>query len=235
MVVVLVVMAVAAHLAIRELGGVRERSMREAADRQLEELRDAVWSLDADGAPCGFLADMGRMPRSLDELWKMPGDAARFTVTNVAAGVYVPTGWNGPYIRLAPGKSALYDPWGNDIGTMTNSHGFVTNVFHMGSSGQLRTRSQDVSLLPHGGETASLVVALDATGAGSVALRLFGPDGFGGVTNFVAPATAAMPARFDELAPGRRVLSCTGIGTKIVNIKPGDSNMISLRMATSNE
>lgn len=231
MVVVLVVMAVAAHLAVREFGRVRERRMVEDANLRLEELRDAVWSVDCDGAARGFMADMGRLPRSLDELWKMPDDAARFIVTNCASGVYVPTGWNGPYVRLGVGKSALYDPWGNDFCTATNAQGFVTNVFHMGASGQQRTRSHDISLIPAGGAQSALVVALETDGGGSVALRLYGPDGFGGVTSAVATATAAMPARFDELTPGRRILSYSGVGTKVVELKPGESNMISLRIA----
>lgn len=234
MVVVMVVMAVAAHLAVREFSRLRERQLAETADVQLEELRDAVWSLDSGGAPRGFLSDMGRMPRSLEELWTLPNDARRFAVTNVESGVYVPTGWNGPYLRLAPGKSALYDPWGNDIHAITNSQGFVTNVFHMGSSGQLRTRSRDVSLLPIGGDEASLVVALDTVGSGSVAIRLYAPDGFGGVTNFTATATAAEPAHFEGLTPGRRIISCAGVGTKIVNLKPGD-NLTSLRAPVSGE
>lgn len=232
MVVVLVVMALAAHLAVREFGRVRERRMEEEANSRLEELRDAVWSVGADGMASGFLADMGRMPRSLDELWTQPDDAARFVVTNCAAGVYVPTGWNGPYVRLGVGKSALYDPWGNDFCTATNAQGFVTNVFHMGVSGQQRTRSHDVSLIPAGGAESSLVVAVENDGGGSVAIRLYGPDGSGGVTSAVATATAAMPVRFSALTPGRRILSYSGVGTRVVDVKPGDGNMISLRMAT---
>lgn len=232
MVVVLVVMALAAHLAVREFSRVNDRRMTETADRQLKELRDAVWSLDADGAPCGFLADMGRLPRSLDELWAKPDDARPFAVTNVASGVYVPTGWNGPYIRLPLGKRGLYDPWGNDFCVVTNSMGFVTNVFHTGSSGQARTRSYDVSLVPKGGENSSIVVALESSETGGVQVSWYGPDGFGGVTN--APAkivTAATPARFDGLTPGMRVLSCGEIGIKIFSVKPGENNFIQLRAA----
>lgn len=230
MLVVLAVLAIAAHLAVRELGKVRERQQNDAANAQLFELRDAVWNIEADGAPSGFLSDMGRMPRSLDELWELPRDARRFAVTNVAAGVHVPSGWNGPYIRLPLGKSALYDPWGNDFHVQTNSAGFATNVFHMGASGQPRTRSGDVSLVPNGGDTSALVVALESAASAEVVLRLYWPDGAGGVTNATATATAANPARFSGIAPGRRVLSSNGMGTRLVNIRPGD-NIIQLRIA----
>jgi len=85
MVVVLVVIAVLTHLAVRELSHVRAAQLRKAADRQLESLRDCVWSVSADGEPEGFLSDIGRLPRlvsatnsdgttvgTLSELWKCP-------------------------------------------------------------------------------------------------------------------------------------------------------------------
>lgn len=222
MVVVLVVLAVAAHLAVREIGRIQERRFTETANRQLQELQDAVWSVEKDGTPCGFLADMGRLPRKLSELWVMPDDARCFAVTNVTGAVHVPTGWNGPYIHLPIGKSALYDPWGNDFCATTNSAGFVTNVYHMGSSGLSRTRSFDVSLVPDGGETSSLVVALESGDAVSVAW--YGPDGFGGVTNASATATTASPVRFDGLTPGMRILS-HGTGIRIIKVNPGDNIM----------
>lgn len=228
MVVVLVVMAIAAHLAVREFGRVRDRRMTESADRQLVELRDAVWSLDSEGIPCGFLADMGRMPRRIDELWKLPQDAGRFAVTNVTGAIHVPTGWQGPYIRLPPGRDALYDPWGNDIGTTTNSEGFVTNVFHMGSSGLGRTRSADVSLVPDGGASAALVVVLEPGGADGASVAWYGPDGSGGVTNASGLVTLASPVRFEGLTPGVRILSCGASGMRVLRIKPGD-NIIQLR------
>lgn len=225
MVVVLVVLGVLAHLAVRELGRGRDARLTDAADRMLTEIRGAVWTQDGGGEPAGFLADMGRLPRSLDELWEIPSDSRRFCVTNAASGVYVPTGWNGPYLRLPPGKSALYDPWGNDICATTNAQGFVTNVFHLGATGQLRTRSRDFPIVPAAGEKSSLVVALAAGGVESVAVEWFGPDGFGGVTNGSGVVTVATPCKFEGLAPGRRILSISGAGMRIVNLKPGDNLM----------
>lgn len=227
MVVVLVVMAVAAHLAVRELSRLRERQLAETAERQLGEFRDAVWSHDADGAPTGFLSDMGRPPRSLDELWSKPDDAGRYVVTNIGGGVYVPTGWNGPYLRLPAGKTAVFDPWGNDFRCVTNAQGFATNVFHMGSAGQERTRSAGLSLAPDGWNATALVVVLEDGDAAS--LSLYGPDGFGGVTNYTA-TVAGSTARFGAISPGVRVLTWGGGASRIVYVKPGD-NIIPLRPA----
>ncbi|MBQ3810471.1 MAG: prepilin-type N-terminal cleavage/methylation domain-containing protein [Kiritimatiellae bacterium] len=133
---VLFVLALVAHLGMRELSGVRARKLRDAADRQLESLAAAVYD-DSDGVPRGFLSDMGRLPfasRSvagdpldLRELWEKPAGVGELrarpaTVANLAPGapsaiadptLFVPCGWGGPYLRLPQSASRLRDPWGN--------------------------------------------------------------------------------------------------------------------------
>ncbi len=230
MVVVLVLMAALAHLAVAEFGRLRESRLSDAADRQLAELRDAVWSLGEGGEPRGFLADMGRLPRRLDELWAQPPDARRFAVTNVTGAIHVPTGWRGPYLRLPVGKDALFDPWGNDFGMVTNDAGFVTAVFHNGADGNARTRSREVSLVPPGGAAAALTVVPDEDGeTAATAVNWYGPDGSGGVTNGAAAVLSGNPVRFEGLTPGERVLSCGG-SMRLVRLLPGD-NICRLRGA----
>ncbi len=136
---VLLVLGLLTHLAVAEFGRVRDRKMRESANRLLESVREAVWSERAGGEIVGFLADMGRLPRitgegfdgSLEELWARPADVPSYamrpaTGTNlcVAAsqkalleepGVLVPTGWRGPYLRIPFGRDELLDPWGNPM------------------------------------------------------------------------------------------------------------------------
>lgn len=138
---VLFVLALSAHLAVRELSRQRVRRLRDAADRQLSEISSAI--LSADGTS-GFLSDMGRLPAaipvdpddentplSLRELWSRPdglGDhrARPATPENLADGapsaiadpdILVPCGWGGPYLRLPPSAPRLRDPWGNPIET----------------------------------------------------------------------------------------------------------------------
>ena len=137
---VLFVLALSAHLAVRELSRQRVQRLRAAADRQLEEIASAVCSADATG----FLSDMGRLPAaipadpadaasplSLRELWARPdglGDyrARPATAVHLADGapaeiadpdILVPCGWGGPYLRLPPPAARLLDPWGNPVET----------------------------------------------------------------------------------------------------------------------
>lgn len=223
LVVVLAVIAAITHVAVRELGTHRDVRLAQTADRQLAGFRDAVWSLEKDGTPCGFLADTGRMPRSLRELWERPANVRSYCVTNVA-GVHVPTGWRGPYVRLAPGKSAVYDPWGNDFRIATNSFGYATNVCHMGASGLERTRSAGVSLVPDGGSLSSVVVMLPAPSPAGDTLRAYWPDGFGGVAEAMANISpGAQTARFDDIPPGTLIVAGAGKGSRMFRILPGDN------------
>lgn len=144
LVVVLLILALLTHLAVRELGAVQRAKMRATAERQLEEVCEAVWRARPGEEPTGFLVDMGRLPRAvaatnasdrvaatLSELWKRPADVEPFAlraavVSNLAAGVSreiadasvkIPCGWRGPYLRLPFGHDRLLDPWGNPFET----------------------------------------------------------------------------------------------------------------------
>ena len=129
LVVVLAVIAILTHLAVRELSHLRDAKLTKAADAQLETIRTSVFTPSgkrhiaqvADEEATGFLADMGRLPRLVDdmtlgELWTMPTNALPYavrpaTAENLVPGlsslantsVYVPTGWRGPYLRLPIG------------------------------------------------------------------------------------------------------------------------------------
>lgn len=132
LVVVLAILAIVTALAVRSLDGVQDQKRYEATQRGLEEISAAVLGSPddraADGSRTigGFVADMGRLPRTvgtadltLAELWRPPANAsfiydvrsavgiptAGFTVMTVAAEdhdlqVRVPGGWRGPYVRL---------------------------------------------------------------------------------------------------------------------------------------
>ena len=137
---VLFVLALSAHLAVRELSRQRAHRLRAAADRQLSEIALAVCDTDT----AGFLSDMGRLPAalpvdpdddtsplSLRELWSLPDGTADHrarpaTAANLADGapedladpdLLIPCGWGGPYLRLPPAATRLLDPWGNPIET----------------------------------------------------------------------------------------------------------------------
>ena len=135
---VLFILTLAAHLGTRQLATARAARLRAAADRQLDEIADAVYC-EGQGEASGFLSDMGRLPLatyapggaspSLAELYVRPEGVGDFMarpakLANLAEGapdaiadesVLVPCGWGGPYIRLPQGATLLRDPWGNPM------------------------------------------------------------------------------------------------------------------------
>ena len=123
LVVVLTVIAVLTHLAVRELSHLRDGKLAKAADRQLEEIRASVYSRSSGEEATGFLADMGRLPRladdvrtdmfghptvtnsTLGELWLMPAGAKPYAVRQATAENLVPG-------LAALANNAVYVPTG---------------------------------------------------------------------------------------------------------------------------
>lgn len=141
LVVVLAILAVVTTLAVRSLDGLEDQGRYEKNVHGFEELSAAVLGSPDDRAAdgtrtvSGFVADMGRLPRTvadgsgeltLAELWQYPGDNFKFDVrqASVANGVpatlidpqvYVAGGWRGPYLRLPTGAATWLDGWGNPM------------------------------------------------------------------------------------------------------------------------
>ena len=162
--IVLGILAVLTHLAVREAGRWRDTQLRERANRGLGEIAEAVcgspFERDAEGVRVrtGFLADMGRLPRAatnghggltLSELWVSPGPQAAYAVrqalaenlptnhvADADADVWVPGGWRGPYLRMPVGRSRLLDAWGNAY-EIPDEAGFTTRL--LAASGQAIT------------------------------------------------------------------------------------------------
>lgn len=159
---VLFILALAAHLGTRQLAGVKAVRLRAAADRQLDEIADAVYR-ERGGEPSGFLSDMGRLPLGalatngtslcLSELYTRPegvgefrarpakaenlAEGAPLSITNSA--VFVPCGWGGPYVRLPQGASRLRDPWGNPIENGGDAGGVTARLLAEDSSAIVAT------------------------------------------------------------------------------------------------
>lgn len=148
LIIVLGIIAVLTHLAVREAGKFSNMNRRTQANRQLESIRDAIVGKD-ENFETGFFADMGRLPCaveqtnsngsvffSLAELWQKPDGAQAYGVvqavsSNIIEGnplesdpdVFVPCGWRGPYVRLPLGSDRLRDPWGNPYETPDDAGG----------------------------------------------------------------------------------------------------------------
>jgi len=238
MVVVITIMAVLTHLAVREVAHFRDEKTFAAANRQLCEI---------DGAVRAFAADMGRLPRSLDELWKLPAGAIRSRLVDASTvdrevptnRVVIAAGWKGPYLKLPIGRSALYDAWGNELSTEV-SNGVVVAVGHLGMNG-LRDAGdcaerydRDVTVrfdgLDGGDDLAgcTLAVSLDLTERESVPevirCKLFWSreDGLGEATNlYVGVMTTG------GLTPGEKVLwETAGDAAHAITVRPGANDRI---------
>ncbi len=259
LVVVLAIIAILTHLAVRELSHVRDAKLTETANRQLEEIKASVYSRTSGSEAVGFLADMGRMPRisnivrterlshmlvtnaTLAELWLMPEGSRPYAVRPATAdnllpglsqlakpSVYVPTGWRGPYLRLPPGKSRLFDPWGNpmemepgdDTGLTrlwTSTNGSIEAVSHYGPHARW-TEKWRQPLIPDGGATSRLIVT--TTCQSDISVSWYGPaNGF--ITGAVATVSATSPAIFEGLTPGTRILYYNN-AAHTIDVRPGD-------------
>jgi type II secretory pathway pseudopilin PulG len=127
--VVLAILALMATVAITSTDLLMGQGRYEATVRTLTNIERAV--LDSDGvqygdgsaSASGFVADTGRIPTSLAELFIQPPDLA--TVWPYAFDsdgdntndVRLVSGWNGPYLRLSVGVSSnnLKDGYGRDF------------------------------------------------------------------------------------------------------------------------
>ncbi len=256
--VVLFILCLVLHLAVREMGQTKVANLSRLADRQLEEIAGAVYSYE-DGEVSGFIADMGRLPKavesdgiresdaplSLRELYACPlndsGDeigkyeARAVTYANLApgapsdsdfrdAGVRIPCGWGGPYIRLPLGASEIRDPWGNRFASPDEA-GFC-RIFDA-STNKIDSAGQTISLISHLGadgmpddikppsaeaekdrfisfasSKASVLITFDLGRVSKICLYEPQDDKISGRVNLVSLGESQ--AYFDNVSPGRR-------------------------------
>ena len=139
MAIVLAILALVTHIAVVRL--LDDTYKPGLARRQLDDIHDAICgregALDPAGQPTwtGFVADMGRLPTSLDELWLCPdGERCGSHSPDGASDTTIQLfcGWNGPYVRPTR-DGRLLDPWGNSY-VLTNNNGSLC-VCSYGSDG----------------------------------------------------------------------------------------------------
>lgn len=116
--VVIAILAAVGLVAVRSSRGLLDRAHFEATQRLLADTRDALVGKD------GFVADLGRLPdfdadpaEPLRELLtRLPGVTASDLRTSLADDdIYLPAGWRGPYLQLAPGADRVLDGWARPL------------------------------------------------------------------------------------------------------------------------
>lgn len=119
--VVLTILAILTTVAVVSTETVLQQGRFEATQRTLQAIEEAVLgpgvyrSEDGTLTTSGFVADMGRLPTELSELWQHPADLPGFDFFPAEddPDVSLPYGWRGPYLRLPAGAEELLDGWGN--------------------------------------------------------------------------------------------------------------------------
>lgn len=161
LVVVLGILAILAGITIQSLEPVADQARYDATVRTLQAIEDAYYQEQIiDGHRTivrGFIADMGRLPLALDELWR-PFDAAdptqpfhpyqlqRATLPDVLQSsafsnlaVELHCGWNGPYIQPPQSTNSvpsLLDGWGRPFQLLATGGGNL-QVTSMGADGNI--------------------------------------------------------------------------------------------------
>ncbi len=140
--VVLAILALLATVAITSTDVLMGQGRYEATVRTLDGIGRAI--VDNDGGASssggtGFVADIGRLPTSLDELFQPSAGVVLHQVwgydsdDDAVNDIRLASGWRGPYLRLAPGQDVLRDGWGRTFGF--DSTGGVLTVMSLGSDG----------------------------------------------------------------------------------------------------
>lgn len=133
MIVVLAILAVLAGVAVRSLEPLNQQARVDATQKTLDEIRSSIvgsqaLSGDVTTSTASFVADVGRLPVSLDELFLNVNGLPSYQAGALAgddADVMLPRGWRGPYMRLPIGATTLRDGWGNPFGFELNSGGLA--------------------------------------------------------------------------------------------------------------
>lgn len=174
--VVLTILAILAGVAVFSTETVVRQGRFEATQRTLRAVEEAVLgpepfrAEDGSLATSGFVADIGRLPVALSELWS-PGDLPAFQFVPAAAEnlkpadaayaddeVVVPCGWRGPYLRLPVGAAEALDGWGRSFeADLDAATGEIVAVRSLGADGLAGSTPAD----PYSGELEVTFVAGD--------------------------------------------------------------------------
>ena len=237
LVVVLVILVILTTVSLQATEGLVEQGRFDASRRSLEQIEAAIVGrpeLGGDDALprlAGFVADMGRLPRRLEELFDGSGLTA-FSVQSPAANVLLGSGWRGPYLRLPIGATELKDPYNQDFllsdpsGSSAPADIQVNGIAEVSIDPAARVAPFDATLsvtLANGTINrfqSSVVVSLEVldlglgtpsyrppTGSESFQVTLFEPDGNGAVKISAETFDAANTSRsFPLVTIGARVL-----------------------------
>ncbi|MEL6105973.1 MAG: prepilin-type N-terminal cleavage/methylation domain-containing protein [Planctomycetota bacterium] len=104
--VVLVILSALTGIAVQSIEPLADQARYESTQETLGNIQDAIVTLppvrrgNGSLAINGFVSDMGRLPRDLDELLVQPAGVISFGVQTIASSSEgLPCGWRGPYLQ----------------------------------------------------------------------------------------------------------------------------------------
>lgn len=156
LIVVLAILAILAGVASVATEGVIEQTRHDASRRALDDVRTAVVGPeDVESGTAGFIAHMGRVPDSLDELLTFPHPAGTHSIDtdgDAVTDAHVLSGWRGPYLRLPPGVPTVRDAWGRDLTFQSGAAGLTVQTLGadgaVGQSGDVFTSDVLLAIPP---------------------------------------------------------------------------------------
>lgn len=237
LVVVLLILVVLTSVAIQSTEGVVNQGRFEATAKTIQGIEAAILGdstlKQPDGSPIlnGYVADVGRLPESLNDLIVKPAAVLDFDFRQNATdtAVEIGTGWRGPYLRLPLGRTEVRDGYNelfNEAFTLAASSADGQDNLLIQSFGADRAAgnasgdpfSDDQTTLLEGNRYQGIVeVSVNFVTAGGavssptdpVTVRIFMPDGAGGSTFLPAALNtdlATTSFRFENVPVGLRVI-----------------------------
>ncbi|MCH2131937.1 MAG: prepilin-type N-terminal cleavage/methylation domain-containing protein [Pirellulaceae bacterium] len=157
LVLVLMILAILAGAAMSMVDTQVDQARFESTQQTLQMIDRGVlgpeYARAADGSRSvsGFVADCGRLPHSLEELYIRPASVPQFFIgkpdgvdesTNADNDVIVSGCWNGPYVQPAIGATSLPDGWASGFGVYdSDGDSYATEDFD--ALGVLRSLGRD--------------------------------------------------------------------------------------------
>ncbi|MEM9301695.1 MAG: prepilin-type N-terminal cleavage/methylation domain-containing protein [Pseudomonadota bacterium] len=209
LIVVLTILATLGTVMLTQSTSLTNEARYQQTVRTLEALDAAVVGdpglrgPDGQRLVTGFVADMGRLPVALDELWEI-GELQPFAIDKTPAGdadldlvqpaLAVGGGWRGPYLRLPLGADNLTDGWGRPYEALDGNGdavGDLRMVRSLGPDGlvggtgfqrDLLTVFEATPAAAENPDLAGLVSVVPSRFAGGVVLSgVVADDGAGGI------------------------------------------------------
>lgn len=269
LVVVLLILVILTSVALRSTEGLVSQGRFDATSRTLRSLEEAIIGdpslRQSDGSiiVSGFVADMGRLPNTLQELTEQ-GALPAFSFQNDPAEdatINLGSGWRGPYLRLPLGALSIKDGFGRDFEllqadeTASANNQSIAMIRSLGADNRLGDsmetpfdpdqiiifESTPAGILRHQSTIQGTVEVFNSVSQSyeappfDVLVRLFEPNGLGGINvrTVTIPTGVTPNYQFNNVPIGLRIVRAYQSGGARLSA-PGNLSLSPGTTATKN-